>query len=604
MSKDPEFKSIPFDKLEAEDKINARTTGRDAGVDELADQIAAKGLIEPLIVRPIGMGLYGVIAGGRRYRAIGKLIAESRWEAAKPVPCMVRNEDDVEARETSLMENVGRLPMHPVDQYEKFAELERDDRSQDDIAATFGVPVQQVRQRLALGNLAAEIRAAWRKGGLSADVAQAFAICPDKKLQAKTFKELSKSQSYGIQLASVRNRLVNDRPKLSDPRVRFVGIDRYKAEGGTLVECLFADDGYIENAPLLMSLVADRLREKCDELMAAGWSFAMPESEFPGHVWQAKQETPKPKLTAGQKSRLKEIEKALSEIDGKENAGEIDWDRAGELSAPLQGEKDEIEDAGRAVGFTREQMAATGCVLIVGDEEVKIHYGVYMPSKGKAAATPATSTSVASGAKKADDDAEPNVSGVLTEIITKAQTAAASKVVAEEPSIALALIVAALESASGKCVDVSVGGLAPGRSSLGYHQIDKQLKKVGKLSESDLMDELARLVAISLDCVVSHAGEKPGTDELIAMLPGDKYLEAMREEFDPGEFFARCASKMAINALHEMGETGIRGGRKDDLVDAAAKKAQETGWLPDRLRHPDYALIGQQPRKQKSRKAA
>jgi hypothetical protein len=53
-----------------------------------------------------------------------------------------------------------------------------------------------------------------------------------------------------------------------------------------------------------------------------------------------------------------------------------------------------------------------------------------------------------------------------------------------------------------------------------------------------------------------------------------------------------------------MGETGIRGGRKDDLVDAAAKKAQETGWLPDRLRHPDYALIGQQPRKQKSRKAA
>src|SRR5262245_57954451 len=108
--------SIPYDQLVPSGTLNARAGDyRREGIDELAALIRAKGLIHPLTVRRNAeAGKWEVYDGGRRYAAIGKLIEARDWPTDRPVPCVVRDEDDVAAKETSLVANIAREPMHPV----------------------------------------------------------------------------------------------------------------------------------------------------------------------------------------------------------------------------------------------------------------------------------------------------------------------------------------------------------------------------------------------------------------------------------------------------------------------------------------------------------
>ena len=130
--------TIPFSRLVAPDAINARAQTKD-GLDELAASIQAKGIIQPLSVRPADGDKYEVIDGRRRYQALAKLVKSKHLSKNFDVPVSVRNEDDASALETSLMANTVRLPMHPVDQHEVFARLIQQGRSEDDIGASFGI---------------------------------------------------------------------------------------------------------------------------------------------------------------------------------------------------------------------------------------------------------------------------------------------------------------------------------------------------------------------------------------------------------------------------------------------------------------------------------
>ena len=82
--------TVPFSKLVATDAINARGKTKQ-GLDELAAAIAAKGLIQPLAVRPGDKAdSYEVIDGRRRYQAIAKLVKDKLWKKTDPVPVIVR----------------------------------------------------------------------------------------------------------------------------------------------------------------------------------------------------------------------------------------------------------------------------------------------------------------------------------------------------------------------------------------------------------------------------------------------------------------------------------------------------------------------------------
>jgi ParB family chromosome partitioning protein len=103
---------IPLNKLTVS-ALNARkdlSAGQeDSGIEELASSIGQQGLLSPPIVRPMADGQFEVLVGQRRLMACRKI-------GLDPVPCLLRDDlDDIDAVALSLVENVHRAEMHPLD---------------------------------------------------------------------------------------------------------------------------------------------------------------------------------------------------------------------------------------------------------------------------------------------------------------------------------------------------------------------------------------------------------------------------------------------------------------------------------------------------------
>jgi ParB family transcriptional regulator, chromosome partitioning protein len=96
---------------------NARRTGAETGLDEIAASIAAHGLTNPLTVRPAAKGRFAVIAGQRRLLALKHLAKGGHFAKNEPISCHLAPEER-DAAEISLAENVVRVAMHPADQLE------------------------------------------------------------------------------------------------------------------------------------------------------------------------------------------------------------------------------------------------------------------------------------------------------------------------------------------------------------------------------------------------------------------------------------------------------------------------------------------------------
>ena len=120
---------IPLEQLTVS-ALNARKDlqagQEDSGIEELASSIRQQGLLSPPIVRQCPDGLYEVLVGQRRLLACRKL-------GLNPVPCLVRDDlGDTDAVALSLVENVHRADMHPLDKalalkalYERHGSFER-----------------------------------------------------------------------------------------------------------------------------------------------------------------------------------------------------------------------------------------------------------------------------------------------------------------------------------------------------------------------------------------------------------------------------------------------------------------------------------------------
>jgi ParB family chromosome partitioning protein len=159
------IKNIPLSQL-VPSPDNVRKTDRMNGIAGLAANIAAKGLLQNLQVRPAASGTFEVVAGGRRLAAL-KLLAKKKAIAKDaPVACNVLAKDE-DAAEISLAENEMRQAMHPADQFEAFKALVDSDHGIEDVAARFGVTPTVVRQRLKLAAVSPMLMALYRKAAMS-----------------------------------------------------------------------------------------------------------------------------------------------------------------------------------------------------------------------------------------------------------------------------------------------------------------------------------------------------------------------------------------------------------------------------------------------------
>ncbi|MEG0979330.1 MAG: ParB/RepB/Spo0J family partition protein [Oscillospiraceae bacterium] len=149
-------------------KEQPRKTFDEKALSELADSIQRNGVLQPLLVRPMTDGSYQLVAGERRWRA-------SRIAGLTEVPVVVKEMTDEQAMEISLVENLQREDLNPIEEAEGLKLLiDRYGLTQEDAAARVGRSRPAVANSLRLLNLPDQVRTLARDGKLSAGHARAL----------------------------------------------------------------------------------------------------------------------------------------------------------------------------------------------------------------------------------------------------------------------------------------------------------------------------------------------------------------------------------------------------------------------------------------------
>lgn len=146
-------------------RLNMRHERKHPDVSDLLPSIRARGIQQPLLVRPAD-DTFEIVAGRRRFFALRALRKDGE---VVEVPCAIMDEtDDAAAIEASLIENTARLDADEVSQWETFSRLTGAGRSVADIAHIFAMSEPTVRRVLALGALLPDIRQAYRDDDIDA----------------------------------------------------------------------------------------------------------------------------------------------------------------------------------------------------------------------------------------------------------------------------------------------------------------------------------------------------------------------------------------------------------------------------------------------------
>ncbi|PRD43045.1 chromosome partitioning protein ParB [Phyllobacterium phragmitis] len=281
-------RDIPFNKLVLSES-NVRRVRPDTDVEELADDIARRqDLVQGLNVRPIldddgnETGMFEVPAGGRRYRAIERLVRAKRFPKDGLVPCIVRDPSTkILAEDDSLAENVHRVALHPLDQFRAFKDMRDKGMSDEEIAVAFFTTAQVVHQRLRLAAVSPALLEIYAEDGMTLEMLMAFTVNPDHARQEQVWEAIQ--HSWNRQPWHIRQMLTETTVLASDRRALFVGVDAYVAAGGTVLRDLFkADDGgWLEDVPLLDKLVSEKLKTVADEIANEGWKWVTVDLDLP-----------------------------------------------------------------------------------------------------------------------------------------------------------------------------------------------------------------------------------------------------------------------------------------------------------------------------------
>jgi len=257
-----ELAHIEFSKLKIS-KTNMRYRDPPPDVSDILPSIRVKGVLEPLIVRPED-GKYGVVAGRRRWFSL-KAVKEKMGEVAAP-PCAIMAEgDDAEAIEASLLENVARRDPDPMREYETFVRLIKEGRTVDGIAATFGMTVTQVRQRLALGNLLPKIRDAYRAEDVDDETVRHLTMASVAQ-QRKWLRLFNDPHQYAPRGYQLKQWLFGGQQIATS-----VALFKLADYTGQTVEDLFEEDCYFADADLFWALQNRAIADKRDSFLKAGW---------------------------------------------------------------------------------------------------------------------------------------------------------------------------------------------------------------------------------------------------------------------------------------------------------------------------------------------
>lgn len=147
---------------------------------DLAESIKAKGILQPLIVRPSqGQSGYEIVAGERRWRA-------AQIAKIHEVPVLIRDLSDTEVLEIAIIENIQRADLNPIEEAQAFRQLmDRFGHTQEKLAEALSKSRSYIANLLRLLSLPEDVRAHVISGKLSAGHARALITTPDPSKLAR-----------------------------------------------------------------------------------------------------------------------------------------------------------------------------------------------------------------------------------------------------------------------------------------------------------------------------------------------------------------------------------------------------------------------------------
>lgn len=375
-------RDIPFDKLVLS-QSNVRRVKNGVTINDLADDIERRGLLQGLNVRPqldeagAETGLFEIPAGGRRYRALEVLVKRKRFARTALVPCVVKAANDpVLAEEDSLAENSEREPLHPLDEFRGMQRLAERGEAEEAIAAHFRVTPAVVRQRLKLASVSPTLHEVYAEGGMTLDQLMAFTVSDDHARQEQVWEILA--HSHNKSPSFIRARLTEATVPATDPRARFVGIDTYVQAGGCVLRDLFEEDrgGWLQDAALLDKLAADKLKAEAETIAAEGWKWVEVAIELP-YGFDFELRTIEPSHTPPTEEAQAEIAKLQAEADALED----EWSNADEIPDEVDARITAIDEAIAELNegvwtYDPAEMAFAGAFVTIGhDGKVAVERG-------------------------------------------------------------------------------------------------------------------------------------------------------------------------------------------------------------------------------------
>jgi len=631
---------VPLAKLKKSPRNARKVPHGEVAIEALAASIQHKGLIQNLVVEPevkedgTPTGNYLVTAGEGRRLAMLLCAKRKQINKSEPVRCWLDTVND--PAEISLDENVTRTPMHPADQFERFAELSNDKGwGAQEIGARFGVSANVVKQRLRLGAVSPKLLQVYREDGLTLDQLMAFAITEDHARQEQVFENLHHNREPWI----IRRDMTASNVPADDRRAVFVGADAYVEAGGNIIRDLFSEDrgGFFEDAGLLDILAAEKLREVAEQVQAEGWKWAEAHIDYP-HAHGMRRFYPQSvPLSDDDEARLEALSAEHDELaEGYSSYDEMPEDVAAKLEA-VSDEIDAISEKRSAYG-TNVIAHGGAFVVLHHDGTVRIEHG-FVRAEDEALADPQPEPDAEGDAPEPqagedeqpedgdedvqeieEEDEEPGkpISDSLTRDLSAYRTLALRVALADQPDTALIALTHTLTAqlfysyAEAGCLEVR-----PTVTPLGSHADgieDTPLAARASEARDAWAERMPRDVANLWGFIVGLGDEKrlallahcaartvnalrlPWDRKPRSLQTADRLASALSldvaKDWTPtvDSYFGRVTKAHIVEAVTEgVSEDAARriaDMKKPDMAQAAEQLLAGTAWLPAVLRTP------------------
>lgn len=188
----PRLVDLPIDSI-IPNQHQPRVHFDEESLAELAASIREIGVLQPVLVRPVGDAAYELVAGERRWRA-------ARRAGLAVIPSIVRNTDDLGLVERALVENLHRQDLTPLEEAAAYQQLIEDfELTHEQVASRVGKSRSAVTNTLRLMSLPPGIQHLLADGRLSAGHARALLGTPDRTLQEQLARQAA-AENWSVRM--------------------------------------------------------------------------------------------------------------------------------------------------------------------------------------------------------------------------------------------------------------------------------------------------------------------------------------------------------------------------------------------------------------------